>query len=287
MDLWLTFPLILLFLTLAFYALSFVLLQWRVSRHYKMTGGRYAAMGLLGSLAFIWQIIRTILKLSWYLLTKNRKGLHPLRSGFGPKVLLIHGLHMNGNCFWAFRQSLEQAGFRTYSINLGKPYIPVERYIHTLHQVLDKIANGEKVHLVAHSMGGLVIRMLLNHHPEDARLIASVATLGTPHKGTAIIGDFALPWLKQLFHPASPELQTLPDICQMLPNVPVMTLGSRNDLVVYPLKNAMQPRARQVKLFAVSHIGLLCEPRVIQKVQRWIQAQQDTDDIGDTPKNPS
>ncbi|GGO72629.1 alpha/beta hydrolase family protein [Bowmanella pacifica] len=274
MDVWLIFPLLLVLLTLAFYALSFMLLQWRVSRHYKMTGGHYATMGTLGSLLFVWQIVRTVTKLSWYLLTKNRKGLHPLRPGNGSKVLLVHGLHMNGNCFWAFRQYLEQAGFRTYSINLGKPYIPVERYVQRLHKVLHNVADGGKVHLVAHSMGGLVIRMLLTQHPEDAKLIASVATLGTPHKGTAIVGDFALPWLKQLFHPASPDLHALPDMTQLAPGLPLMTLGSRNDLVVYPLKNAMQPNARQVKLFAVSHIGLLCETRVMRKVLQWLQAQQ-------------
>lgn len=273
MSIWLFYLLLLLVLLLVFYGLSFVLLQWRVSRYYQLAGQRYARLGVLGSLAFIWQIVRTILRLSWYLLSKNRLGLKPLQESAGAKVLLVHGLHMSGNCFWSFRIYLERIGFRTYSINLGKPYTPVQRYVQRLHKVLHKVADGEKVHLVAHSMGGLVIRMLLKQYPDDLKLIGSIATLGTPHKGTAMVGDFALPWLKRLFHPASPSLNSLPTLAELAPHTALMTLGSRNDLVVYPLSSTLQPNSRQVKLYAMSHIGMLTEPRVHKKVAHWLKAQ--------------
>ncbi|MBT1065521.1 alpha/beta fold hydrolase [Bowmanella sp. Y26] len=273
MSIWLFYLLLLLVLLLVFYGLSFVLLQWRVSRYYQLAGQRYARLGVLGSLAFIWQIVWTILRLSWYLLSKNRLGLKPLQASTGAKVLLVHGLHMNGNCFWSFRVYLERIGFRTYSINLGKPYTPVQRYVQRLHKVLHKVADGEKVHLVAHSMGGLVIRMLLKQYPDDLKLIGSIATLGTPHKGTAMVGDFALPWLKRLFHPASPSLNSLPTLAELAPHTALMTLGSRNDLVVYPLSSALQPNSRQVKLYAMSHIGMLTEPRVHKKVAHWLKTQ--------------
>ncbi|GAA0351036.1 alpha/beta fold hydrolase [Bowmanella denitrificans] len=271
MDAWLLYLLILLALILAFYGSSYILLQWQVSRYYKLTGKSYAALGFVGSVLMFVQIIRTLVMLSWYLVSKNRHGLKPLYAEPGQKVLLIHGLHMNGNCFWGFREYLENAGFRTYSINLGKPYTPVERYVQRLHRILQRITGpDEKVHLVAHSMGGLVIRMLLKAHPEDEKYLASISTLGTPHKGTAIVGDFALPWLKQLFHPNSPGLKALPNLASLAPDIPLMTLGSYNDLVVYPLANAMQPKARQIKLYAMSHIGMLTEQRVHKKVCNWL-----------------
>jgi triacylglycerol lipase len=45
---------------------------------------------------------------------------------------------------------------------------------------------GEKIHIIAHSMGGLDGRHLLATQPDLAKQTASLTTLGTPHEGTPI-----------------------------------------------------------------------------------------------------
>jgi hypothetical protein len=44
---------------------------------------------------------------------------------------------------------------------------------------------GKKVHIVAHSFGGLLVRQLLKDSPSVASYIADVTSLGTPHSGIA------------------------------------------------------------------------------------------------------
>jgi len=45
---------------------------------------------------------------------------------------------------------------------------------------------GSKVHVIGHSAGGLDIRHALHNHPNLQKYIASITTMGSPHKGTAI-----------------------------------------------------------------------------------------------------
>ncbi|MEV7511853.1 lipase family alpha/beta hydrolase [Streptomyces sp. NPDC090085] len=49
---------------------------------------------------------------------------------------------------------------------------------------------GQPVHLVAHSMGGLVVRTALMRHPELWNRVGKVAFLGTPHYGSPAIGGY-------------------------------------------------------------------------------------------------
>lgn len=46
------------------------------------------------------------------------------------------------------------------------------------------------IHLVAHSMGGLVVRTALMRHPEMWRHIGKIVFLGTPHYGSPAIGGY-------------------------------------------------------------------------------------------------
>ena len=49
----------------------------------------------------------------------------------------------------------------------------------------DKFPPGEQFHIIAHSMGGLDARKMLFDHPEMARRVRCLTTIGTPHLGTS------------------------------------------------------------------------------------------------------
>lgn len=105
-------------------------------------------------------------------------------------VILIHGLYettwyMKILANRLFAQGFDPHLFRYYSLK-----DPMARHSERLAQFIDErgIASGDGVHLVGHSLGGLVIRQFLhdNHHKTQPVPIGRVVTLGTPHLGSTV-----------------------------------------------------------------------------------------------------
>jgi triacylglycerol lipase len=49
---------------------------------------------------------------------------------------------------------------------------------------LDALPASQKIHIIAHSMGGLDARKVIAEHPDVAERISCLTTIGTPHLGT-------------------------------------------------------------------------------------------------------
>ncbi|MDF2178857.1 alpha/beta fold hydrolase [Aliiglaciecola sp. CAU 1673] len=251
----------LLLLSVLFYSGLILIMYWRAKVYHRLSRKAYAILSLFRLFALVGQIFSAVGQLIWWQLTKT-KALPgcPKGSEKRPLVLCVHGFHMNGNCFYGMRRYLEAQGYATYAVNLGRPYISPKRYVQRLQEALLQGAHSAengKVHIIAHSMGGLICRMLLKDHPESQHNIASIITLGTPHKGTAAVGEYALPWLKTLFHPDSRHLAELPSFAEIAPNLPTLTLASEHDFVVYPTDHALLADSSQLCLQYVSHVGML------------------------------
>ncbi len=107
-------------------------------------------------------------------------------------VLLMHGL---GALALPWRPSqlhpvaeyLRQYGIRAYAPNVA-PYAPVARRAERWRQYLQRIleeTRAPKVHLIAHSMGGLDARYLIARL-DGYRHVAALITIATPHRGTSL-----------------------------------------------------------------------------------------------------
>lgn len=104
--------------------------------------------------------------------------------GDGSAVVLIPGflgtdLQMGHLHFW-----LRRIGYRSYAsgleINAGCPNLLVrERITGSIDRALAD--TGRKVHLIGHSLGGIMARSIAARRPAD---IASVTTLASPFRGT-------------------------------------------------------------------------------------------------------
>ena len=97
-------------------------------------------------------------------------------------VVLVPGLWLSGWCLLALRQRLERCGFDARHI-FSYPSVShnlLENAEALSHYVRD--LDAPVVHLVGHSLGGLVIRALFHQHPEQPR--GRIVTLGSPHRGS-------------------------------------------------------------------------------------------------------
>ena len=79
---------------------------------------------------------------------------------------------------------LGRIGYRAYfsgiGINAECPNLLIQRRLNeTIQQALDE--TGRKIHLIGHSLGGVIARSVAGQRPKD---VASVITLASPFRGT-------------------------------------------------------------------------------------------------------
>lgn len=193
----------------------------------------------------------------------------------GALVLLVHGYTQNSSNMWGIQQALFAVGRPSERVFLGVawPWRRVEDYAIALEAVLAR--QSEPVWVVAHSMGGIVLRELLTRNADLREKLAGVVTVGTPHRGTAVH-----PRVAHIIRPAdqlafdAPWLRLLPSLPELLPGRPITTLGSTADMIVYPELSTRQAGAPHVAFDDIGHGGLLVDRRSIEAVVRAVARER-------------
>jgi pimeloyl-ACP methyl ester carboxylesterase len=101
----------------------------------------------------------------------------------GDPVVLVHGLWMTG---WEMRflgWRLARAGYRPCCFRYRSWRGALDEAVRALRKFIEAV-EGERVHLVGHSLGGIVIARALEERPLGRR--GRVAMLGTPMAGSGV-----------------------------------------------------------------------------------------------------
>jgi pimeloyl-ACP methyl ester carboxylesterase len=91
---------------------------------------------------------------------------------------------MNGWEMFLLRRRLQARGYRVYRFYYRTVGCGLKENAERLDRFLNKHVDGDTVHLVAHSLGGLVVRCLFYDFPRQRP--GRVVTLGTPHQGSYV-----------------------------------------------------------------------------------------------------
>lgn len=243
----------------------------RFAAFHRRRGLRYPSLGGHGWLRFYVGTLGSIARLSWWgaraLFAGGQRA--PAGAATGPPVLCVHGFHMNGTCTWGIRRRLARLGRATAAVFLGLPYRRAAAYGPPLARAIEALAAAApagRIDVVAHSMGGLVLRDVLGRRPDLARAVRRIVTLGTPHHGTALLSWFRFGPVYEAMRLGSLYLAHLPDFAASAPSAEVWTFASAHDLVVYPLESAHLAEARQVTFEAIGHLGLLTDRGVLDRI---------------------
>lgn len=194
------------------------------------------------------------------------------RAGEGRPVLCVHGYTQSGTNFHGLRVHLRRP---TVAVSLLHRLAPLRWYAARLEARLEDLvrAHPDGVDVVAHSMGGVVLRMVLAGRRDLAAGVRTVVTLGSPHRGTA-----AARWLPPVvpevraLRRRSPVLASLPSLVELLPHGRVVTIAATADTVVYPVETALVPGAHHVVLPGMGHAGLLTRREAFEAVARALDA---------------
>lgn len=105
-------------------------------------------------------------------------------------VILIHGLYETTWYMKILANRLSAQGFDSHLFRYYSLKDPMIRHSERLARFIGEhdLSNADGVHLVGHSLGGLVIRQFLydNQQKVQPSPIGRVVTLGTPHLGSTV-----------------------------------------------------------------------------------------------------
>lgn len=99
----------------------------------------------------------------------------------GGRVVLVHGLWMNGLAMLPLAWGLERGGFKVVRYGYQSVRRGLEENVRRLAAVCEKA--GTPLHLVGHSLGGLVIMAMMQAYPHIA--VRRVVLIGSPYADSA------------------------------------------------------------------------------------------------------
>ena len=180
-------------------------------------------------------------------------------------VVLVHGYFCSRAVWAPWLQRLQKQGIACAAMTLEPAHgHPVDAMVADLHrsvlQMVDR--TGQPPLLVAHSMGGLVVRAWLKtlSARQRARYLAHVVTVATPHGGTWL-GRFAHSLPARDMREASAWLQALGPLPA---EVGMSCWCSSSDNIVFPPPLAVMTGAAQHQVEDAAHMQLLFDQRVWQ-----------------------
>lgn len=127
-----------------------------------------------------------------HILRDSLRGTAPAASrelhvGLRPEpVILVHGLCANSSCFSSMERHLHREGYTVFAVNyscFGADIAACGRHLEREAAWLRDQTGSESANVVAHSLGGLVLRWAMAHTWMRDWVEVAV-TLGSPHRGT-------------------------------------------------------------------------------------------------------
>jgi triacylglycerol lipase len=205
--------------------------------------------------------------------------LSPVRRGLligdveaaGTPILLVHGLVDNRSIFTLLRRHLRRRGFgRVWTMNYRIWTTDLRDAARQLAASVDAICEQtgyERIHVIGHSMGGLVARYYVQRLGGDAH-VHTLVTLGTPHHGTRAARLFPRGVCQQL----TPGSEVVNELAEPAPGCQTrfVCFWSDNDALISPKHAAMLDHpdlsARNILVHGVGHMSLPIDRRIVREI---------------------
>ncbi|MBM7036757.1 alpha/beta fold hydrolase [Vibrio ulleungensis] len=126
-------------------------------------------------------------------------------------VVLAHGLGRSDTAMWLFKRRLEDEGFAVCTLDYSSIGETVASVLEVTTKQIDQcVSDAPTVHFVGHSLGGLVSRSYLQHHPEltNSSRLGHVVLMGTPNQGSEIADHYDGSWVMEFGGEISQALVT-------------------------------------------------------------------------------
>jgi triacylglycerol esterase/lipase EstA (alpha/beta hydrolase family) len=181
----------------------------------------------------------------------------------GRPLVLVPGWSMNRSSLALLAARFGKDGRDAYPITYSSTCSDADRMAAEIAAHIERIARAsgaERVDVLAHSQGGVLVRAAARNHGVLG-LLGNVVTLGSPHGGAALASLFNNPRLRHL-RPGSRFLERLLED-DPLPSATTFTaIYSTFDAIVFPAECAYYPGVMNITIDGLGHHALLFSERV-------------------------
>ncbi|MEY4169820.1 MAG: hypothetical protein RLZ94_893, partial [Actinomycetota bacterium] len=189
----------------------------------------------------------------------------------GTPIVLVHGIFDNRSIFTVLRRGLHRRGFgSTYALNYSALTDDIRSVAERLGTLIDQVCEDtghERVHVIGHSLGGLIGRYLVQRLGGDER-VHTLVTLGSPHSGTLPAHIVPLETARQM----RIDGDIITELAEPAPGCRTRFLAFWSDIdqLVIPRSHARVEhpdlRARNVLVQGVGHLSLPVDGRVVREI---------------------
>ncbi len=207
------------------------------------------------------------------------EGLGPAQRGLvvrdveaaGTPILLVHGMVDNRAIFTVLKRRLRRRGFgQVVSINYSPVTNDIRQAARDLAvevEALVATTGYERIHVVGHSLGGLIARYYVQQLGGDER-VHTLVTLGTPHEGTLTAHLLPVQVCRQL----RPGSDLYAELAAPAPHCRTRFVAYWSDLdqMILPHDSGRLEHddlsVRNVKVHGVGHMSLPLDGQVVHEI---------------------
>ncbi len=192
--------------------------------------------------------------------TERGLAVHNIEAAETP-ILLVHGMVDNRSIFTVLRRGLRHRGFgRIETLNYSILTGDVRRAAADLGEEVERLVaetGYERIHVIGHSLGGLIARYYVTRLGGDER-VDTLVTLGTPHQGTYV----AYAWTTGLTRQLRPGSALLAELDAPIAHCRTRFVTYRSDIdqLIVPQRNAAlhhpDLNVHNIELRGVGHMSL-------------------------------
>ncbi|HZQ26580.1 MAG TPA: alpha/beta fold hydrolase [Acidimicrobiales bacterium] len=192
-------------------------------------------------------------------------------------VVLVHGYGHNRSAWLVLERHLRKAGFTSvHTVNYNPLAHDVPELAARLKGRIDLIralTGSPKVHVVGHSLGGVILRWYVQELGGDS-VVDTAVSVASPHQGTiaAVAGAAFGRTAKQLL-PGSEIMRALgPSVARG--SVRWVAYYSNIDLLIQPSPSAKLHGATNVLVKDRGHLSMLLSPVVARSITTQLEAAE-------------
>jgi len=187
-------------------------------------------------------------------------------------ILLVHGIVDNHTIFSTLGRALRRRGFTSiWTFDYGLLTVDVRATARRLAEVVTQMmaqTGYQRVHIIGHSLGGLIARYYVQRLGGDAH-VHTLVTLGTPHQGTQLARLAAvLPLVRQL----QPESELVQELTEPAPGCRTRFIAFASDIdhLIVPSWRARLDHpdlhATNIAVHRIGHMSLTTNREVARQI---------------------